>query len=285
MKLIKFILLALAAWNWSVGVAAGAGESSGIRELRSDRAEVVYAQLGKVTTIQFATDKVIETPLKGSEIISMAFNPRLRQLQVVPAGIGETNVNVTIDGIVYTLLVRCDQTNRVEYNPVFTVHGNGTETELESAMRGSRPLKPSEVDLNGYIRKAVRAQADVNYRQTLANYTVVPLARAYQWNECLVKLVEAHWFAEEDLILFRVEWVNRSNFALYLHRSQYELYAGPQKVRILASQQLAPRSLVQPGQLETVWLVVQGYKLPAIGQDWRLGLPPDAAAVQRLIQR
>jgi len=108
------------------------------------------------------------------------------------------------------------------------------------------------------------------------------LGRFYSWNGCLVGLVDAAEFIDADLLVFRVQWVNRTREALYLDPTQYGLFVSGRTIPILARYKVGVGPVVYPGQLETVYLAVQGYRLSR-HNDWQLGLPPDSEAVGSLL--
>ena len=53
-------------------------------------------------------------------------------------------------------------------------------------------------------------------------------------------------------------------------------------IPIIARYKVGVGPVVYPGQLETVYLAVQGYRLSRLN-DWQLGLPPDSEAVGSLL--
>jgi hypothetical protein len=76
--------------------------------------------------------------------------------------------------------------------------------------------------------------------------------------------------------------VNRTNDALFLDAGQYGLFVAGHRIPIIARYKVGAGSVVYPGQLETVYLAVQGYRLSR-NNDWELGLPPDAVSVVHLL--
>jgi hypothetical protein len=90
--------------------------------------------------------------------------------------------------------------------------------------------------------------------------------------------VDAAQFLDSDLLLFRLHWVNRTGDGLYLDPTQYGLRVSGRAIPIAARFHLGAGSVVAPGQSETVYLAVQGYRLSR-RNEWQLCLPPDAAAL------
>ena len=66
-------------------------------------------------------------------------------------------------------------------------------------------------------------------------------------NGCLVELAEVAQFIDQDLLRFRVQWVNRTNDALYLDSGQYGLFADGMRIPIIARYKQGTGSVVFPG--------------------------------------
>ena len=86
--------------------------------------------------------------------------------------------------------------------------------------------------------------------------------REYQWNGCLVALADEAQFLDRDLLVFRVQWVNRTNSAAFIWTpANTAFFAGDRSIPIGARWQTGVGPVIYPGQRETVFLAVQGYRL------------------------
>jgi hypothetical protein len=91
--------------------------------------------------------------------------------------------------------------------------------------------------------------------------------------------VDVSQFADRDLLVFKIEWSNHTGSVLDLDSGQIRLKVANTGIPITCSQQVAAQLF--PGQCDTIWLFVQGYRLSP-RNEWCLLLPPDAASVQKL---
>ena len=252
--------------------------------LYPDRVEEIYVAPGRVTTIVIDGKGSVDTVSIGSPIVQVNYEHKLNQLQITPlVESGETNMNVRIGRTTYVFLLKVVNDVRVQYLRTFTLIGNEATDDIASAMANARALKPAEVDVMGTVRLIERARHDAVFR---ANYPMLkthPLGQTYQWNDSIVYLVEVSQLADQDMLVFKVEWINRTDTALYLDVAQYGLRVANRKVPVIARYQQALNATVYPGQHEVVYLFVQGYRLQA-DNYWELLLPPDATAVRRMIR-
>jgi len=248
--------------------------------LSPDRVEVIYLASGRATTLQLLT-KQQPSFFLGADIIEYTWDADLRQILLTPkVEEGETNMNVTIDGETYILLFKIVRDQRVQYRRTFTIENEKvTADEMdEELMAKARPMKPTEVDIVSLAQVVERAQADKAYAQTLKYLRQHTIAKAYSWNDSSIHLSAVYQFLNLGVLLFKIEWVNRSGDAVYLHARQYGLMIAGKKIPVIAAMQDAPTSIVYPNQHEVVWLAVQGYPLRR-NNDWELVLPPDERAV------
>lgn len=260
------------------------GAATGPTKLSPTRIEVIYIAYGRATTIQLTGVKSTPRFFLGAPIVAYQYEKDTKQVQLTAAvEEGETNLNVTVDGITYVWVLKIVQDTRLNYLRTFTIVDETAEEDAkdEAALSRARPLKPFEVDIVQATQTAERAKRDGQFRKTLPNYRYLTLAKPYSWNDNIVNLVEVHQFLDSDLLLFKVEWVNRAGEAIYLNVRQYGLAVANQKIPVIAAMQDSPNSIVMPGQHEVVWLAVQGYRLRR-HNEWQLVLPPDGAAVKRL---
>jgi hypothetical protein len=271
----------------AVGRGSHAQESpSQADELRPGQPMDVFVAPGRATTIQFRTAEKIAAISLASPVLTYKYDKALNQLEITPAVRGggvETNLNLRIGPDVYVLLVRVVNDVRAQFLRSFTLSGDH-RVDDESGLGRTRPLAPEKIDLVGAAKAMERDASDPEFREAHPSLRLVRLGDVYQWNGCLLTLVDLAQFIDRDLLVFRVQWVNRTSEALYLDERQYGLYIGDRMIPIIARYKVGVGPVVYPGQLETVFLAVQGYRI-SWRNDWRLGLPPDASAVAEMSSR
>ena len=251
--------------------------------LRPGAPAEVYLAPGRATTILLRTAKKVAAISVASPVVSYKYDKALNQLELTPAaraGGTETNLNLRIGAEVYVILARVVNDVRAQYLRVFALEGDSGSDD-EAGLARARPRAPAEVDLVGAARAIERAQSDPVFRDARPGLRLESLDQAYAWNGCIVVLADVAQFPDLDLLVFRIRWVNRTDDALYLDPSQYGLFADGRRIPVIARYKPGAGPIVFPGQLETVYLAVQGYRLSRRNR-WQLGLPPDAAELSRL---
>jgi len=255
-------------------------------ELHPGQPMEVYVAAGRATTVQFRTAEKVAAISLASPVVSYKYDKALNQLEITPTVRGgglETNLNLRIGSDVYILLVKVVSDVRAQFLRNFTLAGDNPADD-EMGLERTRPLAPNEIDLIGAAKTMERAEADPIFRGAHAALRIESLDRTYFWNGCRVTLAELAQFIDRDLLVFRVQWVNRTSDALYLDALQYGLFVGDRPIPITARYKIGAGPVIYPGQLETVFLAVQGYRLSR-HNDWRLALPPDSAAIRALPSR
>jgi hypothetical protein len=238
---------------------------------------------GVITSIRLETKKKVDRILLGSQIVSLEVDEALGRIDIRPLRpSGATNMILTIDGVDYPFVIQITgDPQQIMYTRTFTVGQGGLSGDAEADLMrvGAAPkLLPNQVDVVGITRIIERARIDAVYRQALADFRQVPLGKVYQWNRCLIHLLEVDAFLDRDLLAFKVQWVNTSGYGLYLHPRQIDVCVAGKPVSTIASMQDATGAWVLPGQMDTLWVLVQGERLGPV-QDWTIRLPPDAAAL------
>jgi hypothetical protein len=281
----------LPTWRWWLpvvllaggGARAAADPAALPDELRPGRPAEIFVAPGHATTIQLQTEQRVAAISLASPVVTCQYDKALNQLELTPAvhAAGtETNLNLRIGLHVYILAVKVVNDVRAQFVRSFVLADDAL-AEDEAALAQARPVKPAEVDLIGAVRTIERARGDPVFRAAQPLLRLEALDRLYQWNGCLVALADEAQFLDRDLLVFRVQWVNRTDTALYLDPVQYGLFAGGRPIPVIARYKIGVGAVIYPGQTETVFLAVQGYRLSR-HNDWRLALPPDAAAVERM---
>ena len=274
--------LALVGGGWP-GRLPPIRSAGGASELRPGVPAEVFVAPGRATTIQLQTEQRVAAISLASPVVTYQYDKALNQLEITPAahaGGTETNLNLRIGPNVYILVVKVVTDVRAQFLRSFVLAGEAAADD-EAALAQVRPAKPAEVDLIGAVRTIERAQADPVFRAAQPMLRLESLDRSYQWNGCLVTLADEAQFLDRDLLVFRVQWMNRTDTALYLDPVQYGLFIGERPIPVIARYKVGVGPVIYPGQLETVYLAVQGFRLSR-HNDWRLALPPEAAAVERM---
>ena len=240
---------------------------------------------GVITTIRLDTKRKVDRILLGAQIVSLQVDEALGRIDLRPLrSSGSTNMILTIDGVDYPFVIQItNDPQQVIYTRTFTVGSGGLPGDMEADLQrlGNAPkLRPGQVDIVGLTKVIERARIDAVYRQALADFRQVPVAKVYSWNHCLIHLLEVDAFLDRDLLCFKVQWVNTTGYGLYLHPRQIEVSVSGKVVGAVASMQEASQSWVLPGQMDTLWIVVQGERYGP-NQDWGLRLPPDSDAIKR----
>jgi hypothetical protein len=251
--------------------------------LRPGAPAEVYLAPGRATTVLLHTGRKVAAISLASSVVSYKYDKALNQLELTPAvrsGGVETNLNLRIGPEVYILLVKVVTDVRAQYLRVFTLEGDPGADD-EAGLARARPLPPAEVDLVGAARALERAEIDPVFRAARPNLRIERLDQMYSWNGCIVALSAVAQFLDLDLLVFRVRWTNRTGDALYLDAGQYGLFVDGVRIPVIARYRIGAGPVVFPGQADTAYLAVQGYRLSRRNR-WRLGLPPDAAAISRL---
>jgi hypothetical protein len=246
----------------------------------------LYVAPGRATTIVLRTAQKVASISLASPIIVYKYDKALNQIEITPTvrtGGVETNLNLRLGSDIYVLLVKVVDDVRAQTTRSFVPAGEAAADE-DSDLAQAPPLRPAEIDIVTAARVLNQAETDPVFRQARPDLRIEPIGRLYEWNDCVVELVDAGQFAARDLLVFRVQWVNRTADALYLDPAQYRLSAAGRAVPIAARYKPGLGAVVYPGALETVYLGVQGYQLSR-HNDWRLDLPLDGATVGRLLSR
>ncbi len=242
----------------------------------------VYLAPGRATTVLLHSRQKIAAISLASPVVTYKYDRALNQLELTPAvrtGGVETNLNLRIGRSVYILLLKVVEDVRAQYLRDFTLADEAADDD-EGGLGSARPLAPADIDVVAAARTMARWRSDPVFRQAHPTVRVVALDRRYLWNDCLVTLAEVAQFTDQDVLVFRVAWVNRTPDAIYLDARQYGLFVAGHRIPIGARYQPAADAIVYPGQAAGVYLAVQGYRLSR-HNDWVLGLPPEAAALNR----
>jgi hypothetical protein len=249
--------------------------------LSTGKVEVVGLKPLMVTSLDFPKGAKIDDIKIGSKIVQVDFDPKKNQLDIYPTVTGgATNLNVRIGDNIYTFLLKILNTGDPVFQRSYTFEDEADD--FDGALASAPIMKPFEVDTVAAIKTIERARSDPAFRQTIPEFRTLSVGRTVFWNDSPVTLVDVSQFADRDLLVFKIEWSNNTGSVLNLDSGQVRLKVANSEIPITCSQQVAAQLF--PGQCDTIWLFVQGYRLSP-RNDWRLLLPPDAASVQKLFPR
>jgi hypothetical protein len=264
-----------------LGRAEPSAGTTGPIPLAAGKVEVVGLKPLMVTSLNFPKGAKIDDIKIGSKIVQVAFDPKKNQLDIYPTVTeGMTNLNVRMGDNIYTFLLKILNTGDPVFQRSYTFADDADD--FDGALASAPTMKPFEVDTVAAIKTIERARFDPAFRQTVSGFRTLPIGRTVFWNDSPVTLVDVSQFADRDLLAFKIEWSNNTGNVLNLDSGQVGLKVANTTIAITCSQQVAAQLF--PGQGDTIWLFVQGYRLSP-HNDWRLLLPPDAASVQKLFPR
>jgi hypothetical protein len=272
-------------WLMLGACALGRAETSAVAtgpiSLSTNKVEVIALKPLMVTSLNFPEGTKIDDIKIGSKIVQIAFDPQKKQADIYPTVTeGMTNLNVRVGNNIYTFLLKISNSG----DPVFqrTYSFEDDADDFDGAIASAPVLKPFEVDTVAAIKTIERARFDRTFRQTIPAFRTLPVGCTVFWNSSPVTLVDVSQFADRDLLVFKIEWSNNTGSVLNLDSGQVRLKVANTGIPITCSQQVAAQLF--PGQCDTIWLFVQGYRLSP-RNEWRLVLPPEAASVQKLFPR
>jgi hypothetical protein len=265
----------------ALGRAEPSAATTGPIPLSAGKVEVVGLKPLMVTSLNFPKGAKIDDIRIGSKIVQVDFDPKKNQLDIYPTVTeGMTNLNVRIGDNIYTFILKILNNGDPVFQRSYTFEDEADD--FDGALANAPSMKPFEVDTVAAIKTIERARFDPTFRQTIPGFRTLPIGRTVLWNDSPVTLVDVSQFADRDLLVFKIEWSNNTGGVLNLDSGQLNLKVAGTVIPITCSQQVAAQLF--PGQCDTIWLFVQGYRLSP-HNDWRLLLPPDAASVQKLFPR
>lgn len=261
----------------------------GVSPVALDPAGIVNIPLsmGVITTLKLQTEKKVDRILLGQQIVAVQHETALNRIDLTPTvQSGTTNMVVTIEGVDYVFVLEIThRLANVAFTRTFTLGESEQRNNDLLRLRNAPVLKPSEIDVVGTTRVIEAARLDPVFRRTLVDYRQRPLSkdRVYHWNNSLVYLVEANAFLDRDLIVFKVQWVNTHGMGVRLLARQLKLRSANTTFTPNVSYQDSEDGWVLPGQMDTLWLFVQGRKL-GFDNNFDLVLPPDAETARKMLQ-
>lgn len=291
MKNLKYLVLACTALASFIpsGFSQNRPERSSERssqksdlptQLDSEVIQHVYTSFGLVTTIHLATSQKIEDLRFGSPIFTFEYEEDRNLLHLMPrVESGVTNMNMMIGGKIHVFILHIESDPRVQYRSTFTMKDEGAS---QSALRNTPIMQPNEVPVVKLIRLIERIEIDPSFEKEIPGLVRHPIDQIYPWNGVNIHFLDVWQFPHIDTLVFRIKWQNTSNKLLHLNSRQYRLKASFRDIPITASTQ--NREHIYPGEMDEVYLFVQGHRLTPVN-EWSIQLPPDEESVLRLFEK
>jgi len=230
----------------------------------------VYAAPGYVTYLEFPKNAIFKRVDVGSEVmLDVKVDNENKALVLAPLVLqGHTNMTVVIDDVPYVFEVYIRTQGELNQRITYT-----TKKSAEEALRFGPPLKPSVMDTEKYI-KLVETYGRV--QQPLPEHERMlykDVGKVYTWNNSLVYLSDAFALPNDNLIVLRLARRNVGTKGEYLNIKQVGVYVANTPFPSTQATQLNP--LLYPGQMEKMYIFIQGYNLLA-DNDWSVMLPPSS---------
>lgn len=248
--------------------------------LDTNKSDVIHTAPRVVTTLSFDKGVQIDDIAIGSEVIKATFDEKQNIISLYPTvATGQTNINFRVKDKTYTIFVIISNTDAPDLRRNYTL---GEDMVEEAIGNPNAPkLKPQDIDTVGAINIIERARMDGRYRDQQETMRTILLGKTWLWNSATITLVDCTQFIETDLLVFKIEAVNRTNAMLHLHAKQIGLTIAGQRIPVTACQQDNDKML--PGHTATFWLFVQGMRISP-KNAWDLMLPPEARDVSRILR-
>jgi hypothetical protein len=242
----------------------------------------VYVAPGYITYLQFPTDPPIESVDVGAKsLIDVAYKPELNAVTISPIVLaGHTNITIVLDGEPYVFAVSIRRKGDIDYRLTFTLPNVVDKNNL---VKFGPPKKPTALDVPAFVR-AVETYGTLAHPLKIHNdMQHKELNKAYSWNSNIIYLSDAFGFPDDNLIVLRLTRRNLSSNANYLNVRQIKPFVANSPFPVTAAIQSSDKGILYPGQMEQIYLLIQGYNLFA-DNDFEVKLPPEAAAVSAITQ-
>lgn len=233
----------------------------------------VYIAAGYVVYLSFPKEAPIENVYVGSAAMLSADVSREQNSIALSSNVlsGSTNLTVVIGGIPYSFTVHIVTSGDIKYTLAYTVPTLPT-TPDEIKYSFGPPVQPQTIEVQKYIR----AIENINpkYKSKLQDEMLFyELNKAYSWNGGIIYLEASYCFPSDNMVVLKISRRNSSQNASYLNARQL-------RVRIAnsffpSSCAMQANEILYPGQIERIYLFLQGYNLVA-KNNYELSLPPEA---------
>lgn len=239
--------------------------------LSEDIVQNVYVSPGYVTYLDFPKDSSIKRVDVGSSaMVDIKVDNANNAILLFPLVMqGHTNMTVLLDESPYVFEIYVRNQGEINQRVTYTTLDRHTKR-----LRFGPPLNPKEIDVNKFIQLVETYGRGLNSYPEHERMLYKDIGKVYTWNDSLIYLSDAFAFPKENMVVLRISRRNVSANANYLHVDQIKPFIANTNIPVTAAIQSNP--LLYPGQMEKVYLFIQGYNLFA-NNDWRLQLPPEAS--------
>lgn len=246
--------------------------NSGVEVLHRDKKENIYVAVGYATYLEFPRETPIEDVVAGAKsLVHVEHNEDTNSLTIIPLVMsGSTNLTVVMDGVPYVFLIHIRSSGDIDYRRTFTL---GTARDALPGVRFGPPLEPGQIDVVAKIREIEDANKHLDRTREGNSWNYYSLNKAYSWNGNIIYLSDAFGWPEENLVVLRLTRRNFSQRANYLHVRQIEPFVANTRFPVSAGVQ--SQAVLYPGQMDKIYLFIQGYNIFA-RNEFELALPPEA---------
>lgn len=238
----------------------------------------VYVSPSYVTYLEFPKKSIINRVDLGSEMmVNIKVDSENNAVLIFPTVMnGNTNMVIVLDEEPYVFEIYIQSQGEIDQRITYT-----TKIQEMESLRFGPALAPNSIDLNKWIR-LVETYGNVKspYKEH-GKMQYHPIGIKYNWDGDSVYLTDAFGYPNENIVVLRLARRNLSNRAKTLFVNQIEPYVANTKIPVTLSTQSSPT--LYPGQMEKMYLVIQGYNLFA-NQNWRLKLPPSSKDLEKILR-
>lgn len=239
----------------------------------------VYIAAGYVVYLSFPPETSIQNVYVGSAaMLSADVSPELNSVALNTNVLsGSTNLTVVIGGKPYSFTIHIVTSGDIKYTLAYTVPSLAQNPD-EIKYSFEPPVQPQSIDVAKYV--AAIENRDAKYKSKLQDEMLTyNLSKSYTWNGTLIYLDVSFCFPSDNMVILRIARRNISQKASYLKARQ---------IRVRIANSFFPSScamqineVLYPGQLEHIYIFLQGYNLVA-RNDFDISLPPEAANLKGL---
>lgn len=253
---------------------AWAGKAALKPEMLSDGIiQDVYIAAGYVVYLSFPRETPIQNVYVGSAAMLAADVSAEQNSVALSANVlsGSTNLTVVIGGKPYSFTVHIVTSGDIKYTLAYTVPGLPQNPDDIKYSFGP-PIQPQTIDVARYV-SAIENRNSKRKSRLQDEMLTYSLAKSYTWNGCLIFLDASFCFPSDNMVVLRIARRNTSHKASYLNARQ---------IRVRIANSFFPSScamqvseMLYPGQMEHIYLFLQGYNLVA-RNSFDISLPPEA---------
>lgn len=233
----------------------------------------VYIAAGYVVYLSFPKETPIQNVYVGSAAMLSADVSAEQNSVALNANVlsGSTNLTVVIGGKPYSFTVHIVTSGDIRYTLAYTVPGLPQNPD-EIKYSFGPPIQPQTIDVAKYVW-AIENRNSKRKSRLQDEMLTYNLAKSYTWNGCLIFLDASFCFPSDNMVVLRLARRNTSPKASYLNARQ---------IRVRIANSFFPSScamqvseILYPGQMEHIYLFLQGYNLVA-RNNFDITLPPEA---------